>query len=87
VIWESKEYKEIKRQKQITSDTNTLKENFKMTKTSIQKLNHQGLRDTGTLQGKLSPKRDRPSQAVQGYFKGTLKRRKGIYVQRVSIRR
>jgi hypothetical protein len=73
LIWESKEYKEIKRQNQITSDANTLKENFKMTKTSVQKLNHQGLRDTGTLQGKLSPKQDRLSQAVQGYIQGTFK--------------
>jgi pyruvate kinase len=50
-------------------------------------MNDQVLLDRGILQRKLIPKRDGPYQVVRVYSNGTLKIRKGIYVQRVAIRR
>jgi hypothetical protein len=43
------------------------------------------LLDCGTLQRKLVPKRNGPSQVIRVYSNGILKIRMGIYVQRVSI--
>jgi hypothetical protein len=80
------EYKEIKKRKQEASDANTHKENSKRIKHEY-KVNDQVLLDRGILQRKLIPKRDGPYQVVRVYSNGTLKIRKGIYVQRVSIRR
>ncbi len=80
------EYKEIKKRKQEASDANTHKENSKRVKHDY-KVNDQVLLDRGVLQRKLNPKRDGPYQVVRVYSNGTLKIRKGIYVQRVSIRR
>jgi hypothetical protein len=80
------EYKEIKKRKQEASDTNTHEEHSKRVKHEY-KVNDQVLFDRGILQRKLSPKRDGPYQIVRVYSNGTLKIRKGIYVQRVSIRR
>jgi cation transport regulator ChaB len=75
------EYKEIKKRKEEASDANTHKENSKQVKHEY-KVNDQIL-----LQKKLSTKRDGLYQVVQVYSNGTLKIRKGIYVQRVSMRR
>jgi hypothetical protein len=80
------EYKEIRKRKQEASDANTHKENSKRVKNEY-KVNDQVLLDRGVLQRKLNPKRDGPYQVVQVFSNGTLKIRKGIYVQRVSIRR
>ena len=80
------EYKEIKKRKQEASDANTHKENSKRIKHEY-KVNDQVLLDRGILQRKLIPKREGPYQVVRVYSNGTLKIRKGIYVQRVSIRR
>ena len=80
------EYKEIKKRKQEASDANTHKENSKRVKHEY-KVNDQVLLDRGVLQRKLNPKRDGPYQVVQVYSNGALKIQKGIYVQRVSIRR
>jgi hypothetical protein len=80
------EYKEIKKRKQEASNANTHKENSKRIKHEY-KVNDQVLLDRGILQRKLIPKREGPYQVVRVYSNGTLKIRKGIYVQRVSIRR
>jgi cation transport regulator ChaB len=80
------EYKEIMKRKQEASDVNTHKENSKRVKHEY-KVNDQVLLDRGVLQRKLNPKRDGPYQGMQVYSNGTLKIQKGIYVQRVSIRR
>ena len=45
------------------------------------------LLDRGEIQRKLIPKRTGPYEIVRIYDNGTIKIRKGIYVQRVSIRR
>jgi pyruvate kinase len=50
------------------------------------KVNDQVLLDRGILQHKLSPKHDGSYQIVRVYSSGALKIRKGIFVQRVSIR-
>jgi hypothetical protein len=80
------ENKEIRKHKQEASDANTHKENSKRDKHEY-KVNDQVLLDRGILQRKLSPKRDGPYQIIRVYSNGTLKIRKGIYVQRVSISR
>jgi hypothetical protein len=79
--------KEIRKCKQEASDANTHKENSKRVKHE-NKFNDQVLLDRKILQCKLSPKPDGPYQIVRVYSNGTLKIRKGMYVQkRVSIRR
>jgi hypothetical protein len=80
------EHYEIKKSKQEASDANTHKENSKRINHEY-KVNDQVLLDRDILQRKLIPKRDGPYQVVQVYSNGTLKIRKGIYVQRMSIRR
>ena len=72
--------------KQKASDLNVDRENNKRVKYDY-KINDLILLDRGTLQRKLVPKRDGPYQVIRVYSNGTLKIRKGIYVQRVSIRR
>ena len=69
-----------------TSDLNVDRENHKRDKYDY-KINDLILLDRGTLQRKLVPKHDGPYQVIRVYSNGTLKIRKAIYVQRVSIRR
>jgi hypothetical protein len=77
------EYKEIRKRKQEDSDINTHKKKRKRVK-HVYKVNDQVLL---ILQCKLSPKQDGRYQVVRVYSNGTLKIQKGVYVQRVSIRR
>jgi pyruvate kinase len=80
------EYKEIKKRKQEASDANTHKENSMRIKHEY-KVNDQVLLDRDILHRKLSPKQDGRYQIVQVYSNGTLRIRKGINVQRVSLLR
>jgi hypothetical protein len=73
----------IKRQK--ASDLNVDRENTKRIKNDY-KVKDLILLDREILQRKLIPKRDAPYQIIRVYSNGTLKIRKGIYVQRVLIR-
>jgi pyruvate kinase len=77
-----KEIKKVNKRAQMPKHT----ENSKRVKHEY-KVNDQVLLDRGILQRKLSPKKDGPYQVLQVYSNGTLKIRKGIYAQRVSIRR
>jgi hypothetical protein len=79
-------FKDLINKKQKASDLNVDRENNKRIKYDY-KINDLILLDRGTLQRKLVPKRDGPYQVIRVYSNGTLKIRKGIYVQRVSIRR
>ena len=79
-------FKDLINKKQKASDLNVDRENNKRVKYDY-KINDLILLDRGTLQRKLVPKRDGPYQVIRVYSNGTLKIRKGIYVQRVSIRR
>ena len=79
-------FKDLLNKKQIASDLNVDRENHKRVKYDY-KVNDLILLDRGTLQRKLVPKPDGPYQVIRVYSNGTLKIRKGIYVQRVSIRR
>jgi hypothetical protein len=78
-------YSGLQNKKQKASDLNLDRENTKRIKYDY-KVNDLILLDCGTLQRKLVPKRDGPYQVIRVYSKGTLKIRKGIYVQRVLIR-
>jgi hypothetical protein len=79
------EYKDIKKHIQEALDATIKRENSKRAKIEYE-LNNQVLLNKGILQRKLSPKRDGPHHIVRIYSNGILKIRKGIYVQRVSIR-
>jgi len=79
-------FKDLLNKKQKASDLNVDRENKKRFKYDY-KINDLNLLDRGTLQCKLVPKRDGPYQVIRVYSNGTLKIRKGIYFQRVSIRR
>jgi hypothetical protein len=79
-------YNELKDKEQKASDLNVDRENTKRNKYDY-KVNDLILLDRGTLQRKLIPKRDGPYQVISLYLNGTFKIRKGIYVQRLSIRR
>ena len=79
-------FKESLNKKQKASDLNVDRENHKRVKYDY-KVNDLILLDQGTVQRKLVPKRDGPYQVIRVYSNGTLKIRKGIYVQRVSIRK
>jgi hypothetical protein len=70
--------------KQKASDLNVDCENKKRIKYDY-KINYLILLDRGTLQRNTIPKRD--GKVIRVYSNGTLKMRKGIYVQRVSISR
>ena len=78
-------FKDLLNKKQKASDLNVDRENNKRIKYDY-KVNDLILLDRGTLQRKLVPKRDGPYQVIRVYSNGTLKIRKGIHVQRVSIR-
>jgi pyruvate kinase len=79
-------FKELLNKKQKASDLNVDRENHKRVKYDY-KVNDLILLDQGTVQRKLVPKRDGPYQVIRVYSNGTLQIRKGIYVQRVSIRK
>jgi pyruvate kinase len=75
-------YNQLKNIKQKASDLNVDHENTKRIKNDY-KVNDLIFLDRGKLQKKLVPKRDGPYQVIRVYSNGTLKIRKGIYVQRV----
>jgi hypothetical protein len=77
-------YNDLKNIKQKASDLNVDCENKKRIKYDY-KVNDLILLDRGTLQRKLVPKRDGPYQVIRVYSNGTLKIRKDIYAQQVSI--
>jgi pyruvate kinase len=79
-------FKDLLNKKQKASDLNVDRENNKRIKYDYE-VNDLILLDRGTLQRKLVAKRDRPYQVIRVYSHGTLKIRKGIYFQRVSIKR
>jgi hypothetical protein len=76
----------LKNKQQKESDLNVDRENTNRIKYDY-KVNDLILMGRRILQRKIVPKRDGPYQVIRVYSNGTLKIRKGIYKQRVSIRR
>ena len=80
-------WKSIKEKRQTAIEHNNERENSKRTKYEY-KVGDKVLLERGeSVQRKLIPKRTGPYSIVRIYDNGTLKIRKGNYVQRVSIRR
>ena len=75
-----------KRKRQDAIEKSNIRENKKRIKYTY-KEGDRILLDRGILQRKLSPLRDGPYDVVRVYPNGTLQIKKGVYTQRVSIRR
>ena len=78
--------RDIKRKRQDAIQHNNQRENSKRTHYEY-KTGDKVLLDRGEMQRKLMPKREGPCDIVRIHDDGTMKIKKGLYVQRVSTRR